>query len=75
MIGPRVRTDSCKGCGLCIALCPRHILVFSERINARGVRYAVPGQPHNCADCGTCYMVCPDAAVEIVELAPLAEAV
>ncbi|MBN2290401.1 MAG: ferredoxin family protein [Candidatus Glassbacteria bacterium] len=72
MIGPSIRIDSCKGCGLCIASCPRQVLAFSERINARGVRYAVARSAENCADCGTCYLMCPDAAIEVLELAPLA---
>jgi len=74
MIGPKVRINSCKGCGLCIALCPRHVLAFSEEINARGVRYAVVVDAHKCADCGTCYLMCPDAAIEVFELEPIAKA-
>ncbi len=74
MIGPKIKTDSCKGCGLCIALCPRGVLAFSEEINARGVRYAVARDAYKCADCGTCYTMCPDVAVEVVELVPMVKA-
>jgi len=51
------------------------VLAFSEEINAKGVRYAVPVDAHKCADCGTCYLMCPDAAIEVVELEPIAKAV
>ena len=74
MIGPKVRIDSCKGCGLCIAYCPRKVLAFSKRINSRGIRYAEPVKINNCVDCGTCYLMCPDAAIEVVELKVLAKA-
>ena len=39
---PRMTVDPtyCKGCGLCIASCPKKIIRFSENINARGHHYA-----------------------------------
>jgi len=68
MIGPRINSNSCKGCGLCISFCPKNVLGLSEEINARGVQYAVCIAIEECNGCGICYQMCPDAAIEVVEL-------
>ena len=33
--------DRCKGCGLCIALCPKHILALDTSANVKGYRPAI----------------------------------
>ena len=55
----------CKGCLICIDVCPKGALVPSASINAKG--YALPeeGDMARCTDCGMCAMVCPDFAIAI----------
>jgi len=36
--------DRCKGCGFCIELCPRDVLVFSKAFNVKG--YHPPEAEH-----------------------------
>ena len=67
----RVDTEVCKGCELCIAACPQGSLGLSERINARGYRYAVLVQD-NCTGCVNCALVCPDAAITVYRQPKLA---
>ena len=74
MIGPVVNVDRCKGCGLCIAVCPKDTLQLSHDLNTRGVRYARACDHGECNMCGSCYMICPDAAIEIKQIVKGVEA-
>ncbi len=54
-----IRTEECKGCGLCIHACPPHCLEFEHALSAYGVhpaRYAGEG----CTGCGICFYACPE---------------
>ena len=56
---PVVDVEECKGCGRCIAACPRKVLRLRARINRRGVQpaeYAGEG----CVGCGICFYNCPE---------------
>jgi 2-oxoglutarate ferredoxin oxidoreductase subunit delta len=64
----RIDRERCKGCGLCLSVCPKGLLEAEEGRNARGHRpvRAVEGAAARCVRCGRCYRVCPDVAIEIV---------
>ncbi len=55
----------CKGCGLCVAVCPADVLVIKETVNAYGVNAASPCDGSECKGCLRCTDICPDAAIEI----------
>ena len=55
----------CKGCGLCIAECPKGHLHLSDRPDSRGIRTACFDGEHRCTGCGFCYTVCPDVAITV----------
>ncbi len=57
----------CKGCGLCIAMCPRKALDYSDEVNEYGWR--IPRLVGECVGCRICETYCPDMAiwVEAVE--------
>jgi 2-oxoglutarate ferredoxin oxidoreductase subunit delta len=54
-----IEADLCKGCGLCIAMCPNGLLVRSEELNRRGYRFA-EYVGHGCTGCGICFYACPE---------------
>ena len=60
-----VAKDRCKGCGLCISACERHVLAMSEDINARGYFYPLVEHPEECNACRHCALVCPDVAIQV----------
>ncbi len=63
--------DLCKGCGICIDVCPVKMLEYSPEYNEKG--YRIPrirdGMDNKCIGCRLCERYCPDFAVyvEVVE--------
>lgn len=55
----------CKGCGLCVAFCPKKALAMSQGLSVRGVHAAERVEGQACSGCLSCALVCPDAAIEI----------
>ena len=58
-----IDVEQCKGCELCIPVCPPNVLDMSAAVNAKGFRYPLlrPG----CTGCAACVMVCPDFCFEV----------
>ena len=55
----------CKGCELCVAACPQHVIALSvERITARGYHPAELIED-GCTGCAVCAVVCPEAAITV----------
>lgn len=60
-----VLMDRCKGCGICIEMCPKKVLEFSDSLNDRGYNYAYPKIIENCIGCKFCEFYCPDFAIYV----------
>jgi 2-oxoglutarate ferredoxin oxidoreductase subunit delta len=64
----RIRVDRCKGCSLCVEVCPKKCLVMDEGLNARGVHPVRYDESiAECGGCMNCILVCPDVAIELEE--------
>ena len=63
----KIKTDvsRCKGCGYCVAECPKAAISFGDQMNAQGYLTVVVDQ-ELCIQCGSCYRVCPDCVFELV---------
>lgn len=61
------REDLCKGCGLCLEVCPKRIIQFSRQLNLKGYYSAtVPDEDLNqCIGCTFCAIMCPDVAISV----------
>lgn len=59
--------DFCKGCQLCVSVCPRDIIRMSAEINSQGYHFAVvdDGDQDRCTSCAFCAWLCPDLAVRV----------
>ena len=61
-----VRTDRCKGCGLCVSACPKGLIAIAEdKINQRGHHPAELTDPEKCVGCASCAIMCPDCIIEV----------
>ena len=61
--------DRCKGCGLCVIICPKKVLEISGEVNAMGYFPAYQAHPEDCVRCTACCIMCPDVAITITETA------
>lgn len=61
-----VSEELCKGCGICIALCPLKVLGKSHKLSSRGVYPPMPISNNRCTGCRICEHYCPDFAVYVV---------
>lgn len=60
-----VLTNRCKGCGICITMCPKKVLDFSDGFNDYGYSYAYPKNINDCIGCKFCELYCPDFAIYV----------
>ena len=63
----RVLREYCKGCALCVAVCPAGCLRLSDEVTDAGVLPAEVVETADCTGCLQCHTVCPDAAIEVYE--------
>ena len=67
-----VDKERCKGCGLCVNVCPKHQIEISDDLNTKGY-YPAQFQEENvgdseerqCTGCALCAVTCPDVAIEV----------
>jgi 2-oxoglutarate ferredoxin oxidoreductase subunit delta len=61
-----IASDRCKGCGLCVEACPKHVLALDEStVNERGYHPITLTDAANCTSCALCARVCPDVVFTV----------
>ena len=63
----KIYNEKCKGCKLCVDVCPQNVLEMDGRVNKKGMQYIIIKNPEKCTQCGLCALVCPDCAIELIE--------
>ena len=63
-----IEINYCKGCGLCVAVCPKNVLELSESVSPKGYFPAYQARPEDCIYCAICCTMCPDVAITICEV-------
>ena len=58
-----LRTDSCRGDGICVEICPENVL---EIVNGKAV--TAQARAHTCILCGQCIAICPNDALSLSEM-------
>lgn len=58
--------DKCKGCGMCVAACPKKIVQLSkDKLNAKGYHPAEVTDMDKCIGCAFCATMCPDVVITV----------
>ncbi|PKL75555.1 MAG: hypothetical protein CVV27_14765 [Candidatus Melainabacteria bacterium HGW-Melainabacteria-1] len=57
--------ERCRGCLLCLDICPNELFVRDERPNASGALPALMRTPEYCLNCMRCVSICPDQAFDV----------
>ena len=61
--------ELCKGCYLCVSVCPQKVITTSEKLNQKGYYPAEFLKKGNkgkqCIACTMCATMCPDVAIEV----------
>lgn len=73
MIKFTIRRDRCKGCGLCLAHCPKNLLQLSSDMNALGYHPVEQTEPEKCNGCALCATMCPDVCFDIAKIETVKE--
>lgn len=64
-----IERERCKGCLLCVDVCPNGTLECDDRMNAKGYlparRIEVASLKKECTGCTMCAVVCPEGAIEV----------
>ncbi len=63
-----INTERCKGCELCVDLCPQNVIRLSEKVNSKGYHYAYMEDPEKCTACTNCAIVCPDGVISVFRI-------
>lgn len=62
----RFNRDRCKGCKLCIAVCPKKIIeIKMDKLNSKGFHTAGLTDEGKCIGCAFCATICPDCVIEV----------
>jgi 2-oxoglutarate ferredoxin oxidoreductase subunit delta len=58
--------DRCKGCSLCVYVCPKGIVKLrTDRLNSKGFHPAGVDEMEKCIGCAFCATICPDSIIEV----------
>ena len=62
-----VDIEKCKGCGVCIPVCPTNTIELVKTVNEKGYNY-MQDVRDECIGCTNCAVVCPDGVITVYRI-------
>ncbi len=59
-----VDTEKCKGCEVCIPVCPTNVIEMVDEVNGKGYHFMQQVR-EECTGCTNCAIVCPDGVITV----------
>ena len=59
-----VDTEHCKGCEVCIPVCPTNVIEMASLVNGKGYHFMEQVR-EDCIGCTNCATVCPDSVITV----------
>ncbi len=59
--------NCCKGCYICINVCPKQVFKPSKKRNRYGTNMPMVQAEEACITCRMCERMCPDGAINVVK--------
>lgn len=60
-----VDREHCKGCGVCVSICPTKAISLNQEVNSKGYNFCYMSAPDACIGCQACGMICPDSVITV----------
>jgi 2-oxoglutarate ferredoxin oxidoreductase subunit delta len=61
----RLNRKWCKGCYICLEVCPKKVFEKSPEVSEKGFQPVLVAHPELCTRCLQCEMLCPDLAISV----------
>lgn len=66
MYKTEIDSKLCKGCLICVSMCPQEVFTISKKRNKYGTSMPETNE-EKCVGCRLCERMCPDGAINISE--------
>ena len=60
-----INKQKCKGCSLCIHICPKGLIKTGNNLNKMGIKPAEFKESKDCLGCTMCAIICPECCIEV----------
>lgn len=62
----KIDYERCKGCSMCVAVCPKKLLqINKDKLNLKGYNPVDITDTDACISCAMCATMCPDCVITI----------
>lgn len=60
-----IKNEWCKGCYICVDMCPRNVLEIDQSTFVKGFHPVRVARLEDCTACRLCELWCPDLAIAV----------
>jgi len=68
----KIDVERCKGCALCVQVCPKGCIAISTKSNKNGY-FPAEVQNGQCSGCSACAVICPETIITVYRDIKIAE--